>query len=67
MLQFDLLKTEGHARRGRLTLNPGVVETLEQFYAFGGSQPLVFELYRVVDEIGTRLGVESTQSILLPR
>ena len=27
MLQFDLLKTEGHARRGRLTLNRGVVET----------------------------------------
>jgi queuine tRNA-ribosyltransferase len=27
MLRFDLLKTEGHARRGRLTLNHGVVET----------------------------------------
>ncbi|MFA7557269.1 MAG: tRNA guanosine(34) transglycosylase Tgt, partial [Hydrogenophaga sp.] len=27
MLQFDLLKTDGHARRGRLTLNHGVVET----------------------------------------
>ena len=27
MLQFDLLKTEGRARRGRLTLNHGVVET----------------------------------------
>jgi queuine tRNA-ribosyltransferase len=27
MLQFDLLKTEGLARRGRLTLNHGVVET----------------------------------------
>ena len=27
MLQFDLLKTEGLARRGRLTLNNGVVET----------------------------------------
>ena len=27
MLNFDLLKTEGHARRGRLTLNHGVVET----------------------------------------
>jgi queuine tRNA-ribosyltransferase len=27
MLQFDLLATEGHARRGRLTLNHGVVET----------------------------------------
>ena len=27
MLQFDLLKTEGHARRGRLTLNHGVVQT----------------------------------------
>jgi len=27
MLQFDLLKTEGHARRGRMTLNHGVVET----------------------------------------
>ena len=27
MLQFDLLKTEGEARRGRLTLNHGVVET----------------------------------------
>jgi queuine tRNA-ribosyltransferase len=27
MLQFDLLKTEGFARRGRLTLNHGVVET----------------------------------------
>src|SRR6218665_2076445 len=27
MLQFELLKTEGQARRGRLTLNPGVVQT----------------------------------------
>ncbi len=27
MLQFNLLKTEGHARRGRLTVNHGVVET----------------------------------------
>ena len=27
MLTFDLQKTEGHARRGRLTLNCGVVET----------------------------------------
>ncbi|MEN9893175.1 MAG: hypothetical protein RLY78_3470 [Pseudomonadota bacterium] len=27
MLRFDLLSTEGHARRGRLTLNHGVVET----------------------------------------
>ena len=27
MLQFDVLKTEGHARRGRLTLNHGVVDT----------------------------------------
>jgi queuine tRNA-ribosyltransferase len=27
MLRFDLLATEGQARRGRLTLNHGVVET----------------------------------------
>ena len=27
MLKFDLLQTDGHARRGRLTLNHGVVET----------------------------------------
>ncbi len=27
MLKFDLLKTEGRARRGRLTLNHGVVQT----------------------------------------
>ncbi len=27
MLDFELLKTAGHARRGRLTLNHGVVET----------------------------------------
>ena len=27
MLKFDVLKTDGHARRGRLTLNHGVVET----------------------------------------
>jgi queuine tRNA-ribosyltransferase len=27
MLKFELLKTEGHARRGRLTLSHGVVET----------------------------------------
>ena len=27
MLHFDLLATEGHARRGRLTLNHGVIET----------------------------------------
>ena len=27
MLKFDLLKTEGHARRGQMTLNHGVVQT----------------------------------------
>ncbi|PXW96118.1 tRNA-guanine transglycosylase [Sphaerotilus hippei] len=27
MLKFDLLGTDGHARRGRLTLNHGIVET----------------------------------------
>ncbi len=27
MLAFELLKTDGHARRGRLTLNHGVVQT----------------------------------------
>ena len=27
MLKFELLKTDGHARRGRLTLNHGVIET----------------------------------------
>jgi queuine tRNA-ribosyltransferase len=27
MLEFELLNTEGHARRGRLTLNHGVVQT----------------------------------------
>ena len=27
MLKFDVLQTDGHARRGRLTLNHGVVET----------------------------------------
>jgi len=27
MLQFELLRTDGHARRGRLTLNHGVVQT----------------------------------------
>ncbi len=27
MLNFDLLTTDGHARRGRLTLNHGVIET----------------------------------------
>lgn len=27
MLRFEVLKTDGHARRGRLTLNHGVVET----------------------------------------
>ncbi len=27
MLKFDLLSTQGHARRGRLTLNHGVVQT----------------------------------------
>jgi queuine tRNA-ribosyltransferase len=27
MLEFKLLKTDGHARRGRLTLNHGVIET----------------------------------------
>ena len=27
MLRFDVLNTEGEARRGRLTLNHGVVET----------------------------------------
>ena len=26
MLNFELLKTDGHARRGRLTLNHGVLD-----------------------------------------
>jgi queuine tRNA-ribosyltransferase len=34
MLKFELLRTEGHARRGRLTLNHGVVET-PQFMPVG--------------------------------
>jgi queuine tRNA-ribosyltransferase len=59
MLQFDLLKTEGHARRGRLTLNHGVVET-PVFMPVGTYGTVKGVLPRSLEEMGAEIILGNT-------
>jgi queuine tRNA-ribosyltransferase len=59
MLQFDLLKTEGHARRGRLTLNHGVVET-PVFMPVGTYGTVKGVMPRSLEEMGAQIILGNT-------
>ncbi len=59
MLHFDLLKTEGHARRGRLTLNHGVVET-PIFMPVGTYGTVKGVTPRSLDEMGAQIILGNT-------
>ncbi len=59
MLQFDLLKTEGHARRGRLTLNHGVVET-PVFMPVGTYGTVKGVMPRSLEEMGAEIILGNT-------
>jgi queuine tRNA-ribosyltransferase len=59
MLHFDLLKTEGLARRGRLTLNHGVVET-PIFMPVGTYGTVKGVTPRSLDEMGAQIILGNT-------
>jgi queuine tRNA-ribosyltransferase len=59
MLHFELLVTEGHARRGRLTLNHGVVET-PIFMPVGTYGTVKGVLPRSLDEMGAQIILGNT-------
>jgi queuine tRNA-ribosyltransferase len=59
MLHFDLLKTEGHARRGRLALNHGVVET-PIFMPVGTYGTVKGVLPRSLEEMGAQIILGNT-------
>ncbi len=59
MLKFDLLKTAGHARRGRLTLNHGVVET-PVFMPVGTYGTVKGVMPRSLDEMGAQIILGNT-------
>ena len=59
MLHFDLLKTEGHARRGRLTLNHGVVET-PVFMPVGTYGTVKGVMPRSLDDMGAQIILGNT-------
>jgi queuine tRNA-ribosyltransferase len=59
MLQFDLLQTEGHARRGRLTLNHGVVET-PVFMPVGTYGTVKGVMPRSLEEMGAEIILGNT-------
>ena len=59
MLRFDLLKIEGHARRGRLTLNHGVVET-PVFMPVGTYGTVKGVLPRSLQEMGAQIILANT-------
>ena len=59
MLKFDLLKTEGHARRGRMTLNHGVVET-PIFMPVGTYGTVKGVMPRSLDEMGAQIILGNT-------
>jgi queuine tRNA-ribosyltransferase len=59
MLQFDLFKTEGLARRGRLTLNHGVVET-PVFMPVGTYGTVKGVLPRSLEEMGAQIILGNT-------
>ena len=54
MLTFELLATEGHARRGRLTLNHGVVQT-PIFMPVGTYGTVKGVLPRSLEEMGAQI------------
>ncbi|RYX92269.1 MAG: tRNA guanosine(34) transglycosylase Tgt [Comamonadaceae bacterium] len=59
MLKFELLKTEGHARRGRLTLNHGVVET-PIFMPVGTYGTVKGVMPRSLEEMGAQIILGNT-------
>jgi queuine tRNA-ribosyltransferase len=59
MLRFDLLKTQGHARRGRLTLNHGVVET-PVFMPVGTYGTVKGVMPRSLEEMGAEIILGNT-------
>jgi queuine tRNA-ribosyltransferase len=59
MLSFELLKTEGHARRGRLTLNHGVVQT-PIFMPVGTYGTVKGVTPRSLDEMGAQIVLGNT-------
>jgi queuine tRNA-ribosyltransferase len=59
MLKFDLLKTSGHARRGQLTLNHGVVQT-PVFMPVGTYGTVKGVMPRSLDEMGAQIILGNT-------
>jgi queuine tRNA-ribosyltransferase len=59
MLQFELLKTEGRARRGRLTLNHGVVQT-PIFMPVGTYGTVKGVMPRSLEEMGAQIILGNT-------
>ena len=59
MLNFELLATDGHARRGRLTLNHGVVET-PIFMPVGTYGTVKGVMPRSLDEMGAQIILGNT-------
>ncbi len=59
MLKFELLTTEGRARRGRLTLNHGVVQT-PVFMPVGTYGSVKGVMPRSLDEMGTQIVLGNT-------
>jgi queuine tRNA-ribosyltransferase len=59
MLNFDLLKTEGRARRGRMTLNHGVVET-PVFMPVGTYGTVKGVMPRSLEEMGAQIILGNT-------
>ncbi|MBK1612672.1 tRNA guanosine(34) transglycosylase Tgt [Rubrivivax gelatinosus] len=59
MLRYELLKTEGHARRGRMTLNHGVVET-PIFMPVGTYGTVKGVLPRSLEEAGAQIILGNT-------
>ncbi|MDO9092247.1 MAG: tRNA guanosine(34) transglycosylase Tgt [Rubrivivax sp.] len=59
MLTFELLKTEGHARRGRLTLNHGLVET-PVFMPVGTYGTVKGVMPRNLEEMGAQIILGNT-------
>jgi queuine tRNA-ribosyltransferase len=59
MLKFELLKTDGHARRGRMTLNHGVVET-PVFMPVGTYGTVKGVMPRSLEEMGAQIILGNT-------
>jgi queuine tRNA-ribosyltransferase len=59
MLTFDLLATDGHARRGRLTLNHGVIET-PIFMPVGTYGTVKGVMPRSLEEMGAQIILGNT-------